>query len=102
MQNYANAPAPPGANIVTAETAIEAIRAALGSACRVVMVVSGVVDGEVSGVVIGDTQDDDYVSSQELAAGVVYIVVGVGKMPTVQPSGVVVLAATPAPQEEAT
>ena len=100
MQNYANAPAPPGANIVTAETAIEAIRVALGSACRVVMVVSGVVDGEVSGVVMGDTQDDDYVSSQELAAGVVYIVVGVGKMPTVQPSGVVVLAATPAPQEE--
>ena len=102
MQNYANVPAPPGANIVTAETAIEAIRVALGSACRVVMVVSGVVDGEVSGVVMGDTQDDDYVSSQELAAGVVYIVVGVGKMPTVQPSGVVVLAATPAPQEEPT
>ena len=95
MQNYANAPAPPGANIVTAETAIEAIRVALGSACRVVMVVSGVVDGEVSGVVMGDTQDDDYVSSQELAAGVVYIVVGVGKMPTVQPSGVVVLPAAP-------
>ena len=102
MQNYANAPAPPGANIVTAETAIEAIRLALGSACRVGMVVSGVVDGELSGVVMGDTQDDDYVSSQELAAGVVYIVVGVGKMPTVQPSGVVVLAATPAPQEEPT
>ena len=102
MQNYANVPAPPVANIVTAETAIEAIRVALGSACRVVMVVSGVVDGEVSGVVMGDTQDDDYVSSQELAAGVVYIVVGVGKMPTVQPSGVVVLAAPPAPQEEPT
>ena len=101
MQNYANVPAPPGANIVTAETAIEAIRVALGSACRVVMVVSGVVDGEVSGVVMGDTQDDDYVSSQELAAGVVYLIVGVGKVPTVQPSGVVVLAAPPAPQEEA-
>jgi hypothetical protein len=102
MQNYANAHALQGANIVTAEAAIEVIRAGLGSACRVVMVVSGVVDGEVSGVVMGDTPDDDYISSQELAAGVVYLIVGVGKVPTVQPSGVVVLAATPAPQEEPT
>jgi hypothetical protein len=91
MQNYANAHALQGANIVTAEAAIEVIRAGLGSACRVVMVVSGVVDGEVSGVVMGDTQDDDYVSSQELAAGVVYI----GKMPTTQNAGVVVLPAAP-------
>jgi hypothetical protein len=98
MQNYANVPAPPGANIATAEDAIKAIRATLGSVCRVVMVISEVVDGEVSGVVMGDTQDDDYVSSQELAAGVVYIVVGVGKLPTAQPAGVVVLPA--APQEE--
>jgi hypothetical protein len=44
---------------------------------------------------MGDTQDDDYVSSQELAAGVVYIVVGVGKMPTTQNAGVVVLPAAP-------
>ena len=100
MQNYATVPAPQGANIGTAETAAEVIRAALGSACRVIMVVSGVVDGEVSGVVMGDTPDDDYISSQELAAGVVYLIVGVGKVPTVQPSGVVVLAATPAPPQE--
>ncbi len=84
-------PAPPGASIATTEDAIEAIRAALGETCRVVMVVSGVVDGEVSGVVIGDTPDDDYIAAQELAAGVVYLIVGVGKMPTAQPAGVVVL-----------
>jgi len=56
------------------------------------MVVSGVVDGEVSGVVMGDTPDEDYIAAQELAAGVVYLVVGVGKLPTAQPAGVVVLA----------
>jgi hypothetical protein len=62
------------------------------------MVVSGVVDGEVSGVVMGDTPDDDYIASQELAAGVVYLIVGVGKIPTAQPAGVVIVPqATPAP-----
>ena len=49
------------------------------------------VDGEVSGVVISDTPDDDYISAQELAAGVVYLVVGIGKLPTAQPSGVTIL-----------
>ena len=92
MPNNENAPAPPGARITTAEDAIEAVRAALGDAARVVMVVSGVVDGEVSGVVMGDTPDEDYIAAQELAAGVVYLVVGVGKLPTAQPAGVVVLA----------
>lgn len=98
MPTTANVPAPLGVKIPTAEDVIETVRAALGPLCRVVMVVSGVVDGEVSGVVIGDTQDDDYISSQELAAGVVYIVVGVGKLATVQPAGVVVLST---PQEAA-
>lgn len=37
---------------------------------------------------------------QELAAGVVYIVVGVGKIPTAQPAGVVVIPTPPAPGEE--
>jgi len=92
MPNNENAPAPPGARIATAEDAIEAVRAALGDAARVVMVVSGVVDGEVSGVVMGDTPDEDYIAAQELAAGGVYLVVGVGKLPTAQPAGVVVLA----------
>ena len=92
MPNNENAPAPPGARIATAEDAIEAVRAARGDAARVVMVVSGVVDGEVSGVVMGDTPDEDYIAAQELAAGVVYLVVGVGKLPTAQPAGVVVLA----------
>ena len=91
MPNNEIAPALPGASIATTEDAIEAIRAALGDVCRVVMVVSGVVDGEVSGVVMGDTPDDDYIAAQELAAGVVYLVIGVGKMPTTQPAGVVVL-----------
>ena len=86
MPATANAPAPQGVKIPTAEDVIETVRAALGPLCRVVMVVSGVVDGEVSGVVIGDTQDDDYISSQELAAGVVYIVVGVGKLASTQPA----------------
>ena len=99
MPTTASVPAPQGAKIPTADDAIAAIRAALGSACRAVMVVSGVVDGEVSGVVMGDAPDDDYISSQELAAGVVYIVVGVGKLATAQPAGVVVLP-TP-PQEPA-
>lgn len=97
MPTTVSVPAPQGVKIPTAEEAIAAIRAALGSACRVVMVVSGVVDGEVSGVVMGDTQDDDYISSQELAAGVVYIVVGVGKLTTAQPAGVVVLPDPPQP-----
>jgi hypothetical protein len=55
------------------------------------MIVSGVVDGEVSGVVLNDNPDDDYIDSQELAAGVVYLVVGVGKKPTEHPAGVVIL-----------
>ena len=97
MPTTANVPAPQGVKIPTVEDAIETIRAALGPLCRVVMVVSGVIDGEVSGVVMGDTQDDDYISSQELAAGVVYIVVGVGKLATAQPAGVVVLPEPPQP-----
>jgi hypothetical protein len=91
MPNNEIVPALPGASIATTEDVIEAIRAALGDVCRVVMVVSGVVDGEVSGVVMGDAPDDDYIAAQELAAGVVYLVIGVGKMPTTQPAGVVVL-----------
>ena len=97
MPTPANVPAPQGVKIPTVEDTIETIRAALGPLCRVVMVVSGVIDGEVSGVVMGDTQDDDYISSQELAAGVVYIVVGVGKLATAQPAGVVVLPEPPQP-----
>jgi hypothetical protein len=83
--------APQGVEIATAEDAIAAIRAALGDTCKVIMIVSGVVDGEVSGVVLNDNPDDDYIDSQELAAGVVYLVVGVGKKPTEHPAGVVIL-----------
>lgn len=86
------APAQHGANIATTEDAIKTIRAALGETCRVLMVVSGVVDGEVSGVVIPDDDpDNDYIAAQELADGVVYLVVGVGKLPTEQAAGVVIV-----------
>lgn len=84
--------APPAAAIATAEEAIAAVRAALGPACRAVMVVSGVVDGEVSGVVIpDDNPKNDYIAGQELADGVVYLVIGLGKLPTVAPPGVTIL-----------
>jgi len=86
------APTPQGARIATAEDAIAAIRAALGDTCRVVMVVSEVADGEVSGVVMGSTSDDDYIAAQELADGVVYLIVGIGRLPTAQPPGVSVLS----------
>lgn len=74
------------------ETVVGKIRYVLGDLCRSVMVVSRIVDGEIAGVVIGDTPDDDYISSQELADGAVYILVGVGKIPTDEyPAGVVIV-----------
>lgn len=91
MPNEEIAPAPPAPEIASVEAAIDKIRATLGDLCKVVMVASGVVDGELSGVVIGDTPEDDYISSQELADGTVYIIIGLGKAPTALPAGVVLV-----------
>lgn len=92
MHKEENAPARPASEIASVEAAVEIIRAVLGDLCRVVMVASGVVDGEISGVVLGeDEADGDYISSQELADGSAYIVIGLGKLPTEQEPGVVIL-----------
>lgn len=75
------------ANVEKVEEAVALVRQALGASASSIMVVSGVVDGEVSGVVLDD-DGDDYVSSQELADGAIYLVVGLGNLATDREPGV--------------
>lgn len=72
---------------VDLDSILTSIKAALPGVVQSVIVVSaGVVDGEVSGVVLDDTEPGGgYISSQELATGCTYILLGVGNVPTPDP-----------------
>lgn len=93
MSNASNAQKAPAAasEPATTEEALALIRAALGKVVKSVMVVSRVADGEISGVVFDDDEEGDYVSAQELVDDATYVVIGLGFLPTEQPSGVTVL-----------
>lgn len=73
----------PGADTDTAdlEGVVRAILAAAPGVVQSIMVVADVLDGNISGVVLDPTEPGGgYISEQELAPGVTYIVLGVGKL----------------------
>ena len=60
---------------------VQAIAAAIPGVVQSIMVVIDVLDGNVSGVVLdADEPGGGYVAEQELAQGVTYILLGVGKL----------------------
>lgn len=73
---------------------VQVIAAALPGVVQSVMAVADVLDGNVSGVVLDpDEPGGGYVSEQELAPGVVYLILGVGKLGVGKlPAGIRILA----------
>lgn len=87
----------PSASVPAAEhdlqAVVQTIAAALPGVVQSVMVVADVLDGNVSGVVLDpDEPGGGYVSEQELAPGVVYLILGVGKLGVGMPPGIHVIA----------
>lgn len=76
-----SASAPPAADApADLEGVVKAIAAAVPGVVQSVMVVADVLDGNVSGVVLDPEEPGGgYVDEQELAPGVVYLILGVGK-----------------------
>ncbi len=75
--------------VASVEEAIDVVRAALGDTVTSIMIATSVVDGELSGVVLGE--DEDYISGEELVDGVTYILVGLGRLKTSAEPGVTVV-----------
>lgn len=73
---------------------VQTIAAAVPGVVQSIMVVADVLDGNVSGVVLDpDEPGGGYVSEQELAPGVVYLILGVGKLGVGKlPAGIRVMA----------
>lgn len=69
---------------------VQTIAAAVPGVVQSLMIVADVLDGSISGVVLDLMEPGGgYVSEQELAPGVVYLVLGVGKVGVdSQPAGV--------------
>ena len=60
---------------------LQAIATAVPGVVASIMVINDVLDGNISGVVLDpDEPGGGYVAEQELAPGVVYLVLGVGKL----------------------
>lgn len=63
------------------EGVVRAVTAAVPGVVQSVMVVADVLDGNISGVVLDPEEPGGgYIAEQELAPGVVYLVLGVGKL----------------------
>lgn len=75
--------------VASVEEAIDVVRTALGDTVTSIMIATSVVDGELSGVVLGE--DEDYISGEELVDGVTYILVGLGRLKTSAEPGVTVV-----------
>lgn len=73
---------------------VQTITAAVPGVVQSVMVIANVLDANVSGVVLDlDEPGGGYVSEQELAPGVVYLILGVGKLGVGKlPAGIHVMA----------
>ncbi len=85
MSTSANKPEPSAPAAVEAEHellgVVRAMSAAAPGVVQSIILVTDVLDGQVSGVVLDATEPGGgYVAEQELAPGVAYIVLGVGKL----------------------
>lgn len=60
---------------------VDVLRTAAPGVVKSIMIVADVLDGVVSGVVLDDAEPGGgYVAEQELAQGVTYLILGVGKL----------------------
>lgn len=89
----ASAPAIDQADTADLQGVVQAITAAVPGVVQSLMVIVNVHDGNVSGVVLDpDEPGGGYVAEQELAPGVAYLVVGVGRLGVANhPAGVHIL-----------
>lgn len=77
----ASAPDTDTAAVPDLEGVVRAILAAAPGVVQSIMVVRDVLDGSISGVVLDPAEPGGgYVDEQELAPGVVYLILGVGKV----------------------